>query len=392
MLRSILAVLVVLVVAAGGGWTYWNFVMRPQQQAAQGPGRGGPPAGFAMPVEASQVKIATAQRQIQAIGSLRSNESVILRPEIAGRVATIEFEEGKRVTKGQTLVRFDDTIERAELAQAEAQAALARTTYQRAAELERRGAGTQRALDEAQAQTRTSMSAVELRRARLDKLQLLAPFDGVAGLRRISVGDFIAVGQEIVNLEQIDPLKVDFRVPELFLPAVRVGQRVDVAVDAHPQRSFAGEVYAIDPAVDVAGRALVVRARIANADDALRPGLFARVTLTLAERPQAIFVPEQSIVPQADRHTLFKVVDNGEGKPKTVKLVTVKLGERRGGEVEILEGLTPQDSVVTAGVLKIRDGMPVQLMPPGGPQQQQPGGPPAQQGDQRSPQAALRKG
>jgi membrane fusion protein (multidrug efflux system) len=390
MKRSIIAVLVVLAVSAAGGWAYWAFVMKPQQQAAQGPGRGGPPAGFAMPVEAAPVRIATALRQIQAIGSLRSNESVILRPEMAGRVAAIGFEEGKRVAKGQTLVRLDDTIERAELAQAEAQAALARTGYQRAAELERRGAGTQRALDEAQAQTRTSIAAVELRRARLEKLQLLAPFDGVAGLRRISVGDFIAAGQEIVNLEQIDPLKVDFRVPELFLPAVRVGQRVEIAVDAHPQRSFAGEVYAIDPAVDVSGRALVVRARIANADESLRPGLFARVTLTLAERLQAIFVPEQAIVPQADRHTLFKLVDNGEGKPRTVQLVTVKLGERRAGEVEILEGLTPQDQVVTAGVLKVRDGMPVQVMPAGSPPPQ-PGGAP-RQGEQRPPQAALQKG
>jgi membrane fusion protein (multidrug efflux system) len=390
MKRSILAVLVVLAVSAAGGWAYWNFVMKPQQLAAQGPGRGGPPAGFAMPVEAAPVKIATALRQIQAIGSLRSNESVILRPEMPGRVAAIGFAEGKRVARGQVLVRLDDTVERAELTQAEAQSALARTALQRATELERRGAGTQRALDEAQAQMRTATAAVELRKARLERLQLLAPFDGVAGLRRISVGDFIAAGQEIVNIEQIDPLKVDFRVPEIFLPAVRVGQRVDIAVDAHPQRSFAGEVYAIDPAVDISGRALVVRARIANPDDALRPGLFARVTLTLAERPQAIFVPEQAIIPQADRHTLFRLVDNGEGKPKTVQLVSVKLGERRAGEVEILEGLTPQDQVVTAGVLKVRDGMPVQIVPAGGPPPQ-PGAPP-RQGEQRPPQAAAPKG
>jgi membrane fusion protein (multidrug efflux system) len=383
MKRSILAVLVVLAVSAAGGWAYWTFVMKPQQQAAQGPGRGGPPAGFAMPVEAAPVKIATALRQIQAIGSLRSNESVILRPEMPGRVAAIGFAEGKRVARGQLLVRLDDTVERAELTQAEAQSALARTALQRATELERRGAGTQRALDEAQAQMRTATAAVELRKARLERLQLLAPFDGVAGLRRISVGDFIAAGQDIVNIEQIDPLKVDFRVPEIFLPAVRVGQRVDIAVDAHPQRSFAGEVYAIDPAVDVAGRALVVRARIANPDDALRPGLFARVTLTLAERPQALFVPEQAIVPQADRHTLFRLVDNGEGKPKTVQLVSVKLGERRAGEVEILEGLTPQDQVVTAGVLKVRDGMPVQVIPAGGP---------PRQGEQRPPQGVAPKG
>ncbi|MBL8700219.1 MAG: efflux RND transporter periplasmic adaptor subunit [Alphaproteobacteria bacterium] len=396
MLRSFIAVLVVLAAAAGGGWAYWTYVMVPQQQGAAGPGRGGPPAGFAMPVEAAPVTIATAQRQIQAIGTLRSNESVVIRPEIAGRVAGFNFAEGQRVQRGQVLVQFDASVERAELAQAEAAASLARSNYQRAVELERRGAGTQRALDEAQAQIRTATAAIELRKARLEKFQLTAPFDGVVGLRKVSVGDFVNSGQEIVNLEQIDTLKVDFRVPELFLPALKTGQRVEIAVDAHAGRGFAGELYAIDPAVDVAGRAVVIRARIANADEALRPGLFARVTLTLAERPQALFVPEQAIIPQGDRHTLFKVVDNGDGKPKTVKLTTVKLGERRPGAVEILEGLARDDVVVTAGVLKIRDGMPVQVMPAGGPPQgaqpqgSSPAGAPGQ--PQRPPQAAAPNG
>ena len=390
MLRSFIAILVVLAAAVAGGWSYWQYVMLPQQLQSQGPGRGAPPAGFAMPVEAAPVKIATAQRQIQAIGTLRSNESVVVRPEVPGRITAFEFQEGQRVTRGQTLVQLDASVERAELAQAEAQASLSRTNYNRAIELERRGAGTQRALDEAQMQIRTAQASVELRRARLEKFQIIAPFDGVVGLRKVSIGDFASAGQEIVNLEQINLLKVDFRVPELFLPAVRPGQRVEIAVDAQPGRSFAGEVYALDPAIDIAGRALVIRARIANSDDALRPGLFARVTLTLAQRPQAMFVPEQAIIPQGDRHTLFKLVDNGEGKPRTVKLVTVKLGERRNGEVEILEGLAREDSVVTAGVLKIRDGMPVQVMPVGGPPAGAPGGgPPAQP---RPPQAAAPNG
>lgn len=396
MLRSFIAVLVVMAAAAGGGWAYWSYVMVPQQQASgSGPGRGGPPAGFAMPIEAAPVTIATAQRQIQAIGTLRSNESVVIRPETAGRVAAFNFEEGKRVARGQVLVQFDATVERAELAQAEAQAQLARTNYSRAVELERRGAGTQRALDEAQMQIRTSTAAIELRKARLEKFQLVAPFDGVVGLRKVSIGDFVNSGQEIVNLEQIDTLKVDFRVPELFLPALRTGQRVEISVDAQPGRSFAGELYAIDPAVDVAGRAVVIRARIANVDDALRPGLFARVTLTLAERPQALFVPEQAIVPQGDKHTLFKVVDNGEGKPKTAKATIVKLGERRPGEVEILDGVARGDMVVTAGVLKIRDGMPIQVMPAGGPPQGAPGAaPPGAAPGQppRPPQAAAPNG
>ena len=366
MLRSIVAVVVVLLVAGSGAGAYWKLVMVPQAAALQ-QGSGGPPAGFAMPVEAAPVRIDVAQRQIQAIGTLRSNESVIVRPEVAGRIVAINFQEGQKVRKGQVLVQLDSTFERAELAQAEAMAQLARANFGRADELQKRGAGTQRALDEAQAGIRSAAATVELRRARLEKFTLVAPFDGVVGLRKVSVGDVVLPGHEFVNLEQVDPLKLDFRVPELFLSAIRVGQQVAIAVDAYPGRSFAGEVFAIDPALDAAGRSIVIRARIANADDALRPGLFARVTLTLAERPQALFVPEQALVPQGDRHFLFKLVDGGEGKPKVVELVPVKLGERRAGEVEILAGLAPGDQVVTAGVLKIRPGMPVQVIPAGPP-------------------------
>ena len=366
MLRSIVAVVVVLLVAGSGAGAYWKLVMVPQAAALQ-QGSGGPPAGFAMPVEAAPVRIDVAQRQIQAIGTLRSNESVIVRPEVAGRIVAINFQEGQRVRKGQVLVQLDASFERAELAQAEAMAQLARANFGRADELQKRGAGTQRALDEAQAGIRSAAATVELRRARLEKFTLVAPFDGVVGLRKVSVGDVVLPGHEFVNLEQVDPLKLDFRVPELFLSAIRVGQQVAIAVDAYPGRSFAGEVFAIDPALDAAGRSIVIRARIANADDALRPGLFARVTLTLAERPQALFVPEQALVPQGDRHFLFKLVDGGEGKPKVVELVPVKLGERRAGEVEILAGLAPGDQVVTAGVLKIRPGMPVQVIPAGPP-------------------------
>lgn len=367
-MRTIVAVLVVLLVAAGAGGAYWYFVMAPAQTAGgAGPGRpgaGGPPGGFAMPVEAAEVRIATAQRQILAIGTLRSNESVTIRPELAGRITQINFQEGQKVRKGQVLIQLDATIERAELAQAQAAIALSKANYERAEELTRRGAGTQRALDEARAKLRTDEAAVQLAEARLEKYTLSAPFDGVVGLRRVSVGDYVSPGAEIVNLEQIDPLKVDFRVPEVFLAAVRARQRITASVDALPGREFAGEVYAIDPLVDAGGRSIVIRARVANADDALRPGLFARVLLTLDERPNAAFVPEQSIVPVGDQHFVFKVVDGPQAGTKVVTNTRVKVGERRRGEVEIMEGLKAGDVVVTAGLLKIRDGMPVMVVPP----------------------------
>lgn len=377
-MRTVISLVVVLLVAAGLGGAWWLTMTPPAQTA--GPRAGGPPGGFAMPVEAAPVKVAPSRREITAIGTLRSYESVTVRPEVVGRIAEIGFTEGQKVRKGQPLISLDSSVVQAELAQARAALALSRANFERADELMKRGAGTARALDEARWKLRNDEAAVNLVQSRLEKYVLLAPFAGVVGLRKVSVGDYVGPGADIVNLEMVDPLKVDFRVPEIFLASVRPGQAIAVTLDAFPGRTFSGQVYAIDPLIDTAGRSIVIRARIANPDDSLRPGLFARVTLMLDMRENAVFVPEQSLIPMGNEHFVFKLIEPPQGAPvppgaKMAKTVPVKLGERRNGEVEIVQGLERTDTVVTAGVLKIRDGMPVQVMPagpPGGPQGQAP--------------------
>lgn len=361
MLRSLLAILVVLLVGCAGAAAYWWLVMVPAQQAGPpgGPGRGGP--GGPVPVEARPVRVGDAETTIDAVGTLISNESVVLRPEVDGRIATINFVEGARVARGDVLVELDSSVERAELAQAQAQQILARSNFERAKELRRNNAGTQRALDEADAALRTANAVVDLAQARLDKRSLVAPFDAWSGLRNVSPGDFVTTDTRIVNLEQTDPLKVDFRVPEIFLSALAQGQRITLEIDAYPGEPFLGTVRALNPLVDAAGRAVVVRAEIANDEGKLRPGLFARVHLTLAERHNALFVPEQAIQPQGDKTFVFRVADDG-GK-SVARLTPVVLGARRGGEVEVMQGLAPGDIVVDAGLLKIRDGVPVQILP-----------------------------
>jgi membrane fusion protein (multidrug efflux system) len=182
----------------------------------------------------------------------------------------------------------------------------------------------------------------------------VAPFDGVVGLRKVSIGALLVPGQEIVNLEQINPLKVDFKVPEMLLAAVRVGQTIRLRLDAMGSRAVEGTVYAIDPLLETGGRAIVLRARIPNAEGALRPGLFARVVLTIEEKHDAIFVPEQSVLPGSDgSKSVFKAVD---GK---AAMTRVELGERIKGEVEVVDGLKPGDVVVTAGLPKLRPGVSV---------------------------------
>jgi membrane fusion protein (multidrug efflux system) len=159
----------------------------------------------------------------------------------------------------------------------------------------------------------------------------------------------------MVNLEAIDPLKVDFRVPEIYLKQVQVGQKLEVALDALPGRKYEGMVSAINPLVDAAGRAIVIRAQVRNADTALRPGMFARVRLLTKDERDALVLPEQALVPQGEEQYVFRIVD---GKASRTKVET---GQRRGGRVEVVKGVAPGDTIVTAGQLKLRDGTPVTI-------------------------------
>jgi membrane fusion protein, multidrug efflux system len=318
-------------------------------------------AGGAIAVEAANARGATTTTDIRAIGSLQSDESVQIASEIAGRIAEIRFTEGGTVKAGDVLVTLDASLAQAEVADAKARFDLAEANNSRADQLSRTGNVTEKAIDEATANFEIARAALELQRVRLAKHTITAPFAGRVGIRNNSPGSFIAVGTPIVNLEKIDILKVDFKLPELFLPSINVGQTVDVTVDALPKRTFAGEIYAIDPQVDVNGRALQLRARLPNADGDLRPGLFARITVKGKQTREVVLVPESVIVPRGGETYVFRI-ENGkavEGK--------VSLGERRGAEVEILEGLTTTAQVVTAGQLKLRNGAAVEVVDPGRP-------------------------
>jgi membrane fusion protein (multidrug efflux system) len=233
---------------------------------------------------------------------------------------------------------------------------LAEQTYQRTSQLFSNKYATAQSADEAASNLAVGTAAVELARVQMEKTRIVAPFSGIVGLRHVSVGEYITAGLALVNLEAIDPVKADFRVPEKFLPAIKVGQAIRIRVDAFPGETFNGKVYAIDPRIDVAGRSLLVRAKVPNADQRLRPGLFARVTVLLQLKEDALTIPEQAIVPQGDSQYVFKIND---GKATLTK---VSVGMRRSGQVEILDGLGVGDEVVTAGQLKLRDGTPVSVI------------------------------
>lgn len=324
----------------------------PAAAAAKGPGAG---ASTGVTVVARPPAVVKLPQSITTVGSLRSDEAVIVRPEIAGRVAEIAFKEGQRVTKGQVLIRLDDSVQRADLERARANLTLSKSKYERAVDLRAKGFISGQAKDEAENTLKVAQADAELAAARLAKTEIRAPFGGIIGLRSVSVGDYVKEGQDIVNLEEIDPLKADFRVPEVFLSQVKAGQVLQVTMDALPDRTWPGQVYAINPLVDANGRAIAIRAQVPNADGKLRPGMFARVRLLTSEARDSLMIPEESIFPVGDDKFVYKVVDGRAMRQK------VDIGLRREGKVEILGGLTTADTVVTDGIVKLRDGAPVRL-------------------------------
>ena len=242
----------------------------------------------ALPVKAVPAKLARAVIETGAIGTLRADEAVMIRPEIAGRIERIAFDEGQRVKKGALLATLDAAETRALVASSRAQAGLDKQRLERAADLQKKGFISQQALDEMQSNYARSAAKLREDEAKLAKSEIRAPFSGVAGLRQVSEGAYVAAGTDIARLEKIDQLKLDFRVPETYFAQLKSGLAVSVAVDAFPQASFPGNIYAIEPAVDEQTRTVLVRARIANPDLKLRPGMFARVQLELGAREHIV--------------------------------------------------------------------------------------------------------
>jgi len=325
------------------------------------------PAGIV--VEAAKVSVVRLPQTLTAVGSLRSDETVIVRPEIAGRVAQILFKEGERVAKGHVLVKLDDSVQQADLDRAKANHILSKSKYERAVDLRNKGFISSQAKDEAENNLKVAQADAELMEARHAKSAIAAPFSGTIGLRLVSVGDYVKEGQDMVNLESIDPLKVDFRIPEVNLSQVKGGQTLQITLDALPDKVYEGRVYAINPLIDANGRSIVIRAQVPNRDGQLRPGMFARVRLFTSGSKDTLVVPEESLFPLGDDKYVYKVVDGKATRQK------IEIGQRREGRVEIVNGLGPEDVVVTAGVIKLREGAPVTVV------NSTPGTPPVGTGD-----------
>jgi membrane fusion protein (multidrug efflux system) len=477
-----------ILTASSVAWWYQNANKSPMGITVP-PGAGGRAVG----VELVNVKKMLLRDDAEAVGTLRSRQNVMMRPEVAGRILALGFGDGTRVNVGQVLVQLDDTLQRAEVQQSLAQLSIAKANHKRNQELVAQNFVAQRVLDESAASLQVSEAQVSLSCARLERMLIVAPFSGVVGIRNINVGDFVKDGADLINLEDIGMLYVDYRLPERYQAKLSQGQVVELKIDALPGRLFKAKVEALDPLIEPNGRSIGMRAVLANgpgepialpggkkpdgsaaaggaakpgapngaaaapngaasapaqsasknpsaanpskvadgksnkpANNAgagngpvsgtfnlpspqslgcppnqfdrarvapsgsnpsgpLRPGMFARVSAVFAVKPDALVVPEEAIVPQGGKQFVIKAIPPSElpaqpasatasapeippGTLYVSKRMEVKLGIRRGGQVEITEGLNEGEQVVVAGQQRLqKDGTPLRVVELGKP-------------------------
>ena len=358
-----------IAVASAGAWWFQHKPGKPATVDPSAPAAGttqsGGATGLGRPpsVEVARVETARFTDDAQAVGSLKSRQSVVLKPEVSGRVTRLNFSDGEKVRRGQLLVQLDDQLPVAQMQQAEAELSIARANHTRNQELVAQNFISKRSIDESGANLQVAQAKLALARATADRLRILAPFDGIAGIRNVNVGDYLKDGAEIVNIEDIDAILVDFRLPERFQTKAQRGQTALVELDSMPGRKYSAVIQAIDPLVDANGRSIGLRGCIDNRRLELRPGMFARITAVFGERDNARVIPEEAIVPQGSRQFVIRLVDGPDQDTKIAQRVEVKVGIRQPGRVEITEGLQPGDVIVTAGQQRVqKDGMPVRIV------------------------------
>jgi len=369
-IRYLVVAVAGLALASGAAWWWQNKpVQAPTGAAAPAPagaasGPGGPGGGARMPgVEVAKVETMRLVDETQAVGNLRSRQGVMLRPEISGRIKQMLVADGQKVRKGQLLVQFDDQLPQAQLAQSRAELSIAEANHKRNVELVAQNFVSKRSADESAAALEVAKARLALSEATVQRLKILAPFDGTVGLRQVNVGDYLKDGADIINIEDMDALLVDFRLPERFQSRIRPGQSAQVEVDALPGQKFTAQIQAVDPLVDANGRSVGLRGCIDNHRMQLRPGMFARVNAIFGVREKALVIPEEAIIPQGGRSFVVKLVPGEKPEEQVSQRVAVVTGLRLPGRVEVIEGLAVGDTVVTAGHQRLqKDGTAVRVI------------------------------
>lgn len=317
---------------------------------AKGPGK---PAMPPVTVEVVTVAKETLAQNISAVGTVMSNEAVEIRSEVTGRVEQIHFKDGATIKTGQPIITLEDSVQQAELNRAQADVELKRNNVKRAKELTTKGFASEVRLEEAQAEYKLAQATVELAKANLAKTRIVAPFSGKLGIRRVSPGDYVSPGEVLVNLDQMEKVKIEFTVPERYLPQVKVGSEVALTSDARPGQPLKAKINAIESRIAEQNRSIQIQALADNKDAALYSGQFVQVSLPLAQQQAGLVVPDQSLVPIGNQVFVFRVKDDA------VEKVVVKTGARTQSKAQIIEGLQEGDVIVSAGQQRLQDGAKV---------------------------------
>ncbi len=283
-------------------------------------------------------------------GELRANRSVVIKSEIPGQIAHMNLAEGNKVEKGTLLIELSNTGEKATHNQTKAKLSHSKLKYERLQTLAQKGTGSKSERDEAYANVKIDEASVDHAKAQVDKTRLTAPFSGILGLRQVDVGDYIEPGQALINLDDTSSLLVDFRIPEKYLHQIKVGQVIQIMIEAIPGKVFSGEIYAIAPHIDSTTRTIQARATLPNTQGFLRPGLFAKIKIVFEKNQQALVVPEQALFMAHSKNYVYKIVNQ-----KAI-LTEVTTGVRENGTVEILSGLTSKDVIAKSGHMRLFDG------------------------------------
>jgi len=357
MIKRMLMMLILVSAVLGGLFGFKAFVNGKIKEAM---------AGMAnMPQTVSVTKAETSdwQPKIDAVGTLRAVRGAELSLEVPGVVEKISFQSGDEVKAGQVLLTLRKEDEEARLQSLEATAQLAQITYDRNLKQLKAQAISQAIVDNDEANLRNARAQVAVQKAILDKKTLRAPFDGKLGLRQVDLGQFLAAGTMIATLQSMDPIFVDFLLPQQAVAQIAVGYMVRARIDAFPGQRFEGEITAINPKIETSSRNVQVRATLPNLDQKLMPGMFAAVELDIGAPQRLVTLPQTAVTYNPYGSLVYLVDDKGndaDGKPElTARQVFVTTGATRGDQVAILKGVSEGDTVVTSGQIKLRNGVPV---------------------------------
>lgn len=347
MLKQWLIALVLVAVAVGGAFGYRYF--------DQGPEGGDQRTRPASVVNTTTPSLETVRDRVNAVGSLKAQEAVELTTEVSGRVVEMNLRSGQRVEQGELLLRLDDRQARADVRVSEAQVADARRQYERARSLRSNNSISQSQVDELRTTLEVAQAQLEAARTRLDNHRITAPFTGVVGLSDISMGAYLESGTAVATLDATDRMELGFAIPERFVGQVSLGQPVLGRSPAFPEDNFSGELVELGTRISELSRTLPVRALIDNPDGKLRPGQFMSASLTLRER-EALVIPEQAVLMRGADKYVF-IAEDGKARR-----VSVTLGARQPGWVEVVDGLAADDPVIITGQDRLSSGDRIEVV------------------------------